>query len=327
MVTRSIVLGGTALTLAACTPDFSDTTAVVTAPRLLAVRSTPAEGPTSSGFAMTSLYVGPDGGADASSLSWATCLLQKPLGDPGSVNPECLTVGSTGVVSLGLGASIKGSVPANACELFGPESPPPLAGQPSARPTDPDSTGGYYLPIRVETSDARDSIAFQRILCQPSGVVESVFTAYSANYVPNENPVARSLTLLAGDAGTTLIAPDSPGVQPSVTVRAGTSVSLRVAWPSCPTQPAACGGAETYLLIDTATKELTTARESMVTSWYATAGTFALDRVGRSTDDPSTTVDNAWTAPTTAGPLHLWVVLRDARGGTGWASYTVTVGP
>jgi hypothetical protein len=95
----------------------------------------------------------------------------------------------------------------------------------------------------------------------------------------------------------------------------------------CPSTPAACGGAETYLYIDPTSKQMATSRESIVASWYATAGAFDLDRAGRDGTDPTTTVNNGWTAPSTAGPVHLWVVLRDARGGVGWGSYTVTVSP
>jgi hypothetical protein len=309
----------------ACTPQLSDTSAIVSGPRLLAVASTPAEGPTGTAFTMTGLYVGPDGGADAGALSWATCLLQKPLGDPGSVAPACVEDASTGLASLGTGGTVKGTIPTNACELFGPESPPPAEGQPSARPTDPDATGGYYLPIRVAAPGAGDSVAFERIQCQPSGVTEPVFTAYATGYIPNSNPVVSSFALV-GDAGTTPIPPAGSSSTPDVTVAPGATVSFQVGWPTCPTTVAACGGAETYLLIDPTTEMITTARESMVASWYASSGSFALDSSGSAAGDVTTTAENQWTAPSTPGAVSLWVVLRDARGGTGWGTYVVDVG-
>ena len=37
------------------------------------------------------------------------------------------------------------------------------------------------------------------------------------------------------------------------------------------------------------------------------------------------TTTNTWTAPSTAGTVTLWVVLRDSRGGIGWKSYRVAV--
>ncbi len=63
----------------------------------------------------------------------------------------------------------------------------------------------------------------------------------------------------------------------------------------------------------------------MVASWYATAGTFEVDRSGRAEDDPATSVDNTWTVPSSQGLVHVWVVLRDSRGGVGWESYTIRI--
>ena len=49
------------------------------------------------------------------------------------------------------------------------------------------------------------------------------------------------------------------------------------------------------------------------------------DRPLTSRAEPETTVTNTWTAPPTAGPVHLWVVLRDNRGGTAVAEYSLQV--
>jgi hypothetical protein len=327
VVSRSIRHLALAVAFASCTPTFSDTTSIVAAPRLLAVEATPAEAAPGSPFAMTALYVGPGGPQDPSGIDWSICLLQKPLGDPDPISSACFVDASSGLSPLGTGGSVSGAVPSNACELFGPESPPPAPGQPAARPTDPDATGGFYLPVSVKSDGDQWSAALERIACQPSGVTQAVFTAFSNGYVLNQNPAVASLVSLDADGGTTAIAPDAPGAGPALTVSAGQGVSLEVAWPVCPSVPAACGGAETYIYVDPTTKQIATGRESMVASWYATAGTFDLDRVGRDGTDTATTVDNGWTAPTSPGPVHMWVVLRDARGGVGWGSYTVTVGP
>jgi hypothetical protein len=324
MVKTSFTYAGVACALAACTPNFTDTTTNVSTPRLLAVAGSPAEGPPGSKFTLRALYDDGNGPADAGSVEWATCLLQKPLGDPGSVNPACFA-GGAGLVRLGVGDAVTGIIPANACELFGPESPPPLAGQPSARPTDPDATGGYYLPIRVVPGGSQDSVAFERIACQPSGVIESVFAAFSAGYILNENPVVSALAWLEQAGTATTISPDTPGSKPAITVAPGAVMALRAEWPSCPPTPAACGGAEAYVLIDASTGELSTSRESMVASWYSSAGSFMLDRVGRDGSDTTVNVVNTWTAPTTPGIVRIWVVLRDARGGVGWESYALDV--
>jgi hypothetical protein len=320
----SIALGAA---FVACAPTFDDETAIVTTPRLLAVRSVPAEAAMGDSFAMTALYVGPTGPANAASLDWAECLLQTPTNQPGPVNPACFVATSSALVALGNGSSASADVPQTACELFGPDAPPPGPGQPSPRPAAPDATGGFYLPVRIETAPDAWSVAAERITCAPSGVAQDVFTAFTTGYIPNENPAVASLSGVAsGGRGPVLLSADGVGGSAFV-ARPGQSLSLTAAWAACPSSPGRCSGAETYLTIDPAEHTLVTQRESMVASWYATAGAFSVDRSGRAQDDPATTAANEWMAPSTAGPVHLWIVLRDARGGVGWASYTIAVQP
>jgi hypothetical protein len=234
---------------------------------------------------------------------------------------------SSDLVPLGTGGSVAGTVPENACQLFGPDSPPPQPGQPSARPTDPDSTGGFYLPIRVKTGAAEWSVASERIACPPSGLTQAVFTAFTSGYHLNENPVVASLSRVNADGSTTTVAADAPNHGPGLTVPPGQRIQLRATWPTCSTAPTACDGAEAYIAIDPTSRQLVARRESMVTSWYATGGALDLDRVGRDEGDLATTADNGWTTPASPGTVHLWVILRDARGGVGWAGYVFAVGP
>ncbi len=311
---------------AACTPTFTDDTAIVSSPRLLAVQAEPPEGALGASFTLTALYVDQNGPHDPSGIDWATCLLQKPLGEPGPIAEACFTDASPDLAALGDGGVVHGTIPQNACQIFGPDSPPPMMGQPSARPTDPDTTGGFYLPIRTKSGDAQWSAALERIACQPSGITQSVSLAFGSGYRANANPAIAALSRLAGDGGSTVINPDAPGTATALTVSEGERVDLRVDWPQCSgTDP--CGGAESYLYIDPTSKQIVPRRESMVASWYASAGTFDEDRSGRSETDPATSAGNTWIAPSTPGPVHFWVVLRDARGGVGWSSYTVSVEP
>lgn len=326
MVKRAVFLFLPALA-GGCTPTFADDTSIVNEPRLLAVQSIPAEAAPGSAFTMTALYVDSAGAASPAAIDWAICLIQNPLGDPDPIAPGCFVRSSSNLVSLGTGGAATGSVPSNACELFGPESPPPAPGQPAARPTDPDSTGGFYLPVRLESGESDWSSAVERIECQPSGVTLPVLNAFSNGYIPNENPAIASLVSLDADGGATTIAPDGPDAGARATVTPGARVSLRITWATCPDTPAACSGAETYLLIDPTSKTVGNARESIVASFYGSAGSFDLDRVGRDGTDLTTSVDDGWTAPSSAGTVHLWAVLRDARGGVGWGSFTVTVAP
>jgi hypothetical protein len=309
----------------ACNPTFSDTTAIVGSPRVLAVQVVPAEAAPKADFALSALYVGPQGALDPSSIQWATCLLPEPLGDPGPTNPECLTGAASGLIPLGSGGTVHGTIPADACELFGPDSPPPQPNQPAARPTDPDPTGGYYLPVRVSAAGAAPTVAMPRIECAPSGVTEDVFSAFENGYVPNENPVLSSLSEVDPDGGTAAIPASTPGSPAGLTISPGEHVLLSAAWPTCPATPGACGGAESFLYIDPTSMQVTTQRESIVVSWYATGGSFDEDRVGREADDLGTSVQNGFTAPTSGAQIQMWIVVRDSRGGEGWATYGVIV--
>ncbi len=253
MVTRAWVAMGLACVVGACTPTFSDETSTVSEPRLLAVQATPAEAKLGEGFTMTALYVGPQGPANPSSLDWAICELPKPLGDPGPINPSCFVDMSTGLTSLGSGGTVEGTVPEDACQLFGPDTPPPNPGQPSARPTDPDSTGGFYLPVRIASGSGQWSAAPERIACSPSGLTQQVFTELTNGYHVNENPVVASLSMLDVQGAATAIPQDAPSVTSAFTIPSGARVSLRVAWPSCVSVP--CGGAESYLTIDPSTHD------------------------------------------------------------------------
>ncbi|HEX4447996.1 MAG TPA: hypothetical protein VH044_14710 [Polyangiaceae bacterium] len=316
-----------------CAPTLDDHTSIVTSPQVLAVQATPAEGSLGATFSMTALYVDANGPRDPSELGWAMCLKQKPLGEPGPLDPGCFVALAPELVQLGGGTSVQATIPADACQLFGPDSPPPQPGQPSARPTDPDTTGGYYLPVRLESAGGHWSAALERLACQPSGVTQAVFTAFTDGYHANTNPTVTALSRTDASGSAVPIAPDAPSGSPDgpsgpptsvATVTRGQHVSLRVDWPACAATEA-CGGAEGYIAIDPTSKQITPRRESMVASWYATGGAFDEDRSGRSETDPSTSATNGWRAPTTAGIVHLWVVLRDARGGVGWTSYTLSV--
>ena len=63
----------------------------------------------------------------------------------------------------------------------------------------------------------------------------------------------------------------------------------------------------------------------MRVSWYATAGAFDTETTGRAEDDPATTTPNGWSAPGAPGVVHVWIVLRDSRGGVDFASYDLNV--
>jgi hypothetical protein len=91
------------------------------------------------------------------------------------------------------------------------------------------------------------------------------------------------------------------------------------------TTPKGCAGAEPYVYYDPLARSLTDRREAMRVSWFSGAGSFEDDHTGRREDELDSFSDGLWTAPNVAGPAHLWVVLRDSRGGVTWQSYVVEV--
>jgi hypothetical protein len=87
-----------------------------------------------------------------------------------------------------------------------------------------------------------------------------------------------------------------------------------------------CTGAESYAWVDPATRTVKTRQEDIVVAWYATGGRFDGAQTGRSeAEADETSTANVWHAPSAPGPVRLWAVIRDARGGVGWQSYSVEV--
>ena len=173
--------------------------------------------------------------------------------------------------------------------------------------------------------------------CGLAGATQQQSSEYRTRYKPNVAPAVAGLTADGAEAA-------------AVSVKAGTELALRVAWAVCPveavcgdglcsldesidncagdcTDSAGCSGAETYLRFDPITLELAESREAIGVAWFATDGTYTQARTGRAADELVATSDNAWTAPDAAGPVTLWVVLRDDRGAAGWRRVDVEVAP
>jgi hypothetical protein len=339
----------TVLLVVACEPSLNDTTFEVTSPRVLAVRSevlgdggvptdidgaTIAEAipgnPANGGGAvtLTALYVGPDGGI-AGPFDWAFCVARNPLANLEPVSPTCDQASGPVTVFQEIGASptVTALVPGNGCNNFGPEAPLILApdggedGGEQGRPVDPDSTGGYYQPVRLVAGD-QIAQAFIRINCGTAGATPEQMGALSTPAtVANTNPVIESVVDLAEDGGKLF---------EHVTV--SQPFNLRANWAPCSTDDATCTGSQQYALLDPLTFEVAYPYEQMRVSWFSTAGTFANDTTapdgGAMQSGPTPTyADNSWTAPDAPQTVHMWVVLRDDRGGVGWASYVFEVNP
>ncbi len=298
---RGLVLGAAVASAPlSCRPDLGERESLVTRTRVLAVRGEPPEAKPGEPVSWSLLVAGPEGPVAEPKASWALCATPKLLTENGAASAACL---GDGVRPLAEGvATISTTLPPDVCALFGPE-----VTSADLRPRDPDVTGGYYLPVRVAVTDRDETaVAFgmQRASCALANAAADVTADYGRRYVANANPELGPLEATLDGAPVALDA-----------IPSGATVSLRASWPA--------EAAERYVVYDLARRALTERREAMRVSWFSTAGSLESDRTGRSEEELETTTTNAWTAPRAPGTSHLFVVLRDIRGGVAFATHTI----
>jgi hypothetical protein len=282
-----------------CIPNLGPGDSLITSTRILALRADPAEAVPGTLVTFTSFVVDSTGALSGSPIAWDFCTAPRPLTDDNIVSNACLN--SSSVLAAGYGPSVTAVTPANGCSLFGPDTPPG-----GFRPSDPDSTGGYYQPLRATLRGSDDSFALVRIYCDLAQAPGAVASAFAAAYTRNHNPTLLPLTGAIG------------GVQVALkAIPAGALVTFTASWPAT--------SAETFAYFDPATEALTTQRESMQVAWYSTAGAFETESTGRASTDLATTSDDTWSAPSVAGRSQIFLVLRDSRGGIDFGTYDVLV--
>jgi len=298
-----------------CKPDLGSPQSLVTGPRILAVRGTPPEAKPGSMVTYEVYAVDVTGTVAAPDVTWAQCLQPDPPALGNDVSDACLTIPDD---SAAPAPTFSTALPANGCSIFGPQTPQVMKGQPAARPADPDSTGGFYQPVRaVWQSTGLVAFELERITCRLANAPTNIATQYATDYTANQNPVLADL--VAGtDAGATVLY--APGQPPTAgAVSGGQNVVLQADF--------SADSAETFLVWDVVSQTLVQQRESLRVSWFATAGTFQRDVTGRTADDTTSYTQNVWTAPNTRGPVLFWAVLRDSRGGVDFAAAEIQVTP
>jgi hypothetical protein len=340
-------IGGTA----ACKPDLGAPISVVDGPRILAVRGTPPEAKEGASVTYDLLAVDVGGTLAAPPASWAVCKLPRPPSETNSVSAACRTVPDDDPgPSATFTAPVTAADPADqtttgACSIFGPLRPPL---DPMARSRDPDVTGGFYQPVRatlpaggvgggggggggvVVDGGLIRAFDLQRIQCRlanaPIDVAAQFNNPYDPasnpnGYSPNQNPRLAQLTLTPPGAAPTSLAPVVPGQPaPAATpVAPGQRVTLEASWNA--------EIAESFPVYDLRTATLTPQREALRVSWFATGGVFDHDVTGREAEDATLSTTNQWVAPEGAGAIHLWLVLRDSRGGVDFAEFALEVAP
>lgn len=287
-----------------CRPDFGERESLVTRTQVLAISGEPPEAKPGEPVSYSLLVATPEGPLTTPGASWAFCTTPKLLTENGAASAACLGAGVTAIAD-GV-PTIEAVTPADACKLFGPE-----VTSAELRPRDADLTGGYYQPLRVTVFGPRvheegPTVAFglERLRCNLANAAADVARDFGLRYAANQNPELVSLTAFEGGVPVALDA-----------IPRSARVTLRAAWTD--------GSAERYVAYDLASRTLGSRRETMRVSWFSTAGTFANDRTGRGEEELETFTENEWTAPDTSTTTHLFVVLRDARGGVAFTTRTL----
>ncbi|MCX5742713.1 MAG: hypothetical protein NT062_09475 [Proteobacteria bacterium] len=285
------------LGLVACDAPLDQRLAIIDQPRLLAITTEPAEARPGDLVTYGALVAGPDGPI-LTPPTWAFCTAGKPPTEDNAVAPACL--GDDDVIALGAQLTVTAALPADGCRVFGPDVP-----DVGFRPRDPDPSGGYFQPIRADVDDLR-AFGLSRITCKLPNAPSAIAQAYLTDYEPNVAPALAPLAI--AQAGTPLASDAIP---------AGANVDLIATWPT--------QARESYLYYDRARVALVTRREALRVSWYATRGGLDVDASGIAEDDPATSVSTTFHAPATPGPVWLWLVLRDSRGGLATQTIELTI--
>jgi len=283
----------------ACTPEIERDDGLVTEPRLLAVQQEPPETKPGAAATYRAFVADPHGTADASSIRFRFCLAPKELAEDNVVSEACLD--DAWLSLAGTGPSVVAASPDGGCALFGPDTPAD-----GARPRDPDETGGYYQPLRVDVPGAVPAFHLGRLSCGLGAAPADAVRAFASAYLPNRNPRLTALSAMLHGSKVTL-----DHVPP------GATLELRVSWPS--------EDAESYAYFEPRSQTVVTRREALRVAWLASAGSLATESTGRAEADFSAESRNTWTAPPEPGAALLWVVLRDSRGGSDVRSVAVAI--
>lgn len=280
-----------ALLAAACDPELPQQTSRIDAPRVLAVIATPAEAAPGAAVDYTAVVAAPDGAVAAPALAWSYCTAPKPPTEDNIVPAACVD-DPAALVAIAATATL----PTAACRTYGPD-----LGTTGARPRDPDPSGGYYQPVRVDLAGAPLTFGLHRLACNLADAPPAIVRDFRLRYRANLHPTLASLALADG----------------ATTVAPGATATLVATWPA--------DAAEPYVIYDRAVVAVVDRREALRVGWFATDGALAADATGVAADDPATATTVTWTAPSMPGLVHLWAVLHDDRGGVATATIAVDV--
>ena len=178
------------LVLLGCAPPLADEPWRVTQRRVVAVLAEPPDAQPGSTVLLRAIIASPEGPVETAEVRWLRCDEQTPFSQNESTGLSCLAHLTTAPPGA---TTTQVTIPSSACSVFGPD-----VATASARPRDPDATGGYYQPIGVEL-DGQGSFAFERLRCNPANVTSQIAQDYRRASRPNTNPVFSLLPFVGGD--------------------------------------------------------------------------------------------------------------------------------
>jgi len=295
LVLLAAVLGG-------CKPDLEAPLSIISSARVIAVKAEPPEASPATAVTYRALVVSGAGEIASPALQWSHCLSPKPLTENNVVSTACLT--ASGQPFGDPSGTATAPIPTEACRLFGPDVPPAIAGEPPFRPRDPDITGGYYQPVRVEL-EGQVSFAMERLRAT-SPAPPSTWPWSTADATPRTEtrrcrPSRRQST----------VAPwrSISSRRPAHDARRGLVGRVRRDIPRLRCSERRAGRAPRV--------------DARVV--VCDAGEFETEHCGSTEDDLALQCVTVWTAPAVPGRVQFWVVLRDCRGGFDFASLATTV--
>jgi hypothetical protein len=289
-----------ALAATSCGGDFDRSVALVTSPRILAVKAEPPESAPGAAVAYTALVATPGGTDPQAGVAWSFCSTPASPTEGSPLAETCIAAPEA-PVAFGFAATL--STPADACRRFGPQGMPAQAGQSAPRPAAPDVTGGYYQPLVLDWQGYATA-AFERLTCDPIGVSLDLAQLYRNTRRPNQNPRLLGLTAtIDGQAADlTALAPES-------------IVELTASWSP--------ESVESYVMVDPQQAKLVSRTEDLWVAWFVSGGALDAD-VSRAAGSEAA-ASNRFHASASPGTFYLWAVLHDDRGGTDYAELPVIV--
>ena len=172
----------------------------------------------SASVALEAVVLDPAAAVDPTATVWSLCHTPKPPSENRVAAADCLLPAAP---PDAVGDPVSIAIPTDVCQVFGPDVPQPLPGQPTTRARDADATGGYFQPVTVAAGGAL-AIGLERVTCDLPEASLADARAWQAAYHPNQNPTLVGLSFAAADGS-----PIDPAAIP-----AGAAIAIRATWPA-----------------------------------------------------------------------------------------------